>query len=131
MSKSETKYFDLYTTGIGYLSRVREITNTKGNPFLSITLAALRGNADDAQYTHFDCVVSGQQAKDLVRQLQPAVDGDCKVLVGFLLNDLYGQPFVFQNGDKAGEAGVNLKARLLRIEWAKVDGKSVYTRRAA
>ncbi|MEM6483383.1 MAG: DUF3577 domain-containing protein [Pseudomonadota bacterium] len=131
MSTSETKYFDLYTTGIGYLSRVREITNTKGNPFLSITLAALRGNADDAQYTHFDCVVSGQQAKDLVRQLQPAVDGDCKVLVGFLLNDLYGQPFVFQNGDKAGEAGVNLKARLLRIEWAKVDGKSVYTRRAA
>lgn len=131
MSKSETKYFDLYTTGIGYLSRVREITNTKGNPFLSITLAALRGNADDAQYTHFDCVVSGQQAKDLVRQLQPAVDGDCKVLVGFLLNDLYGQPFVFQNGDKAGDAGVNLKARLLRIEWAKVDGKSVYTRRAA
>ena len=131
MSKSETKYFDLYTTGIGYLSRVREITNTKGNPFLSITLAALRGNADDAQYTHLDCVVSGQQAKDLVRQLQPAVDGDCKVLVGFLLNDLYGQPFVFQNGDKAGEAGVNLKARLLRIEWAKVDGKSVYTRRAA
>ena len=131
MSKSETKYFDLYTTGIGYLSRVREITNTKGNPFLSITLAALRGNADDAHYTHLDCVVSGQQAKDLVRQLQPAVDGDCKALVGFLLNDLYGQPFVFQNGDKAGEAGVNLKARLLRIEWAKVDGKSVYTRRAA
>ena len=131
MSTSETKYFDLYTTGIGYLSRVREITNTKGNPFLSITLAALRGNAEDAQYTHFDCVVSGQQAKDLVRQLQPAVDGDCKVLVGFLLNDLYGQPFVFQNGDKAGDAGVNLKARLLRIEWAKVDGKSVYTRRAA
>jgi hypothetical protein len=131
MSTSETKYFDLYTTGIGYLSRVREVTSTKGDPFLSITLAALRGNADDAQYTHFDCVVSGQQAKDLVRQLQPAVDGDCKVLVGFLLNDLYGQPFVFQNGDKAGDAGVNLKARLLRIEWAKVDGKSVYPRRAA
>lgn len=131
MSTSETKYFDLYTTGIGYLSRVREVTNTNGNPFLSITLAALRGNADDAQYTHFDCVVSGQQAKDLVRQLQPAVDGDRKVLVGFLLNDLYGQPFVFQNGEKAGDAGVNLKARLLRIEWAKVDGISVYTRSAA
>ena len=131
MSINEAKYFDLYTTGIGYLSRVREVTNTKGNPFLSITIAALRGNADDAQYTHFDCVVSGQQAKDLVRELQPAVDKEQKVLVGFLLNDLYGQPFVFQNGDKAGDAGVNLKARLLRIDWAKVDGVSVYTRRAA
>jgi len=131
MSTSEAKYFDLYTTGIGYLNRVREVTNTKGNPFLSITIAALRGNADDAQYTHFDCVVSGQQAKDVVRELQPAVDKDQKVLVGFLLNDLYGQPFLFQNGDKAGEAGVNLKARLLRIDWVKVDGVSVYSRRAA
>jgi len=131
MSTKETKYFDLYTTGIGYLSRVREVKNAEGAPFLSISLAVLRGNADDAQYTYFDCVVSGHQAKDLVRQLQPDVDEDRKVLVGFLLSDLYGQPFVYQNGDKAGEAGVNLKARLLRIDWAKVDGDSVYRRNAA
>jgi len=69
--------------------------------------------------------VSGQQAKDIVRQLQPAVAEDRKVLVSFMLNDLIGQPFVFQRGDKAGEPGVNLKARLLRISWAKVDGEPV------
>lgn len=131
MENKETKYFDLYTTGIGYLSRVREITKSEGNSFLGITIAALRGNADDAQYTHFDCVVSGQQAKDLVRQLQPAVTEDRKVLVGFVLNDLIGKPFVFERGDKAGQAGVNLKARLLKINWAKVDGESVFDARAA
>jgi len=131
MTSNETKYFDLYTTGIGYLSRVREITNDEDNPFLGITIAALRGTTDDAQYTHFDCVVSGQQAKDLVRQLQPAVTEDRKVLVGFVLNGLIGQPFIFERGDKAGQAGVNLKARLLRINWAKVDGESVFDQRAA
>ena len=131
MTNKETKYFDLYTTGIGYLSRVREVTNTEGNAFLGITIAALRGTTDDAQYTHFDCVVSGQQAKDLVRQLQPAVTEDRKVLVGFVLNDLIGQPFIFNRGDKAGQAGVNLKARLLRINWARIDGESVFDERAA
>ena len=125
MAFQEKKYFDLYTTGIGYLSRVREITNNEGKPFLGITIAALRGSEDDVQYTHFDCVVSGQQAKDIVRKLQPAVAEDRKVLVSFMLNDLIGQPFVFQRGDKAGEPGVNLKARLLRISWAKVDGEPV------
>ena len=87
MTSKETKYFDLYTTGIGYLSRVREVTNSEGNPFLGITIAALRGTTDDAQYTHFDCVVSGQQAKDLVQQLQPTVTEDGKVMAGFVLND--------------------------------------------
>ena len=125
MAFQEKRYFDLYTTGIGYLSQVREITNIDGKPFLGITIAALWGREDDVQYTHFDCVVSGQQAKDLVRQLQPAVTEDRKVLVSFMLNDLIGQPFVFQRGDKAGEPGVNLKARLLRISWAKVDGEHV------
>lgn len=113
------------------MSRVREVTNTEGNPFLGITIAALRGTTDDAQYTHFDCVVSGQQAKDLVRQLQPAVTEDRKALVGFVLNDLIGQPFIFNRGEKAGQAGVNLKARLLRINWARIDGESVFDERAA
>ena len=54
MSTNETrKYFDLHTTGIGYLNRVREVTPKEGTPFLSVTIAALRGSVDNAQYTHF------------------------------------------------------------------------------
>ena len=58
-SQESTKYFDLYTTGIGYVNRVREVTPKEGTPFLSVTLAALRGSVDDAQYTRFECRVSG------------------------------------------------------------------------
>lgn len=128
MSTNETKqYFDLHTTGIGYLNRIREVTPKEGTPFLSVTIAALRGSVDNAQYTHFECRVSGKQAQEIVRQLKPAVEGDLKVLIGFTLSDLFAESFTFKNGDKAGETGISLKARLLRIAWAKVDGQPFYT----
>ena len=128
MSTNESKqYFDLHTTGIGYLNRIREVTPREGTPFLSVTIAALRGSVDNAQYTHFECHVSGKQAQQLVRQLKPAVEGNSKVLIGFTLSDLYAEAFIFKSGDKAGDTGISLKARLLRIAWAKVDGQPFYT----
>ena len=128
MSTNETKqYFDLHTQGIGYLNRVREVTPKEGTPFLSVNIAALRGSVDNAQYTHFECHVSGKQAQQIVRQLKPAVEGSLKVLIGFTLSDLFAESFTFKNGEKAGETGISLKARLLRIAWAKVDGQPFYT----
>ena len=130
-NEDTTKYFDLYTTGIGYLNRVREVTPKEGSPFWSVTIAALRGSVDDAQYTRFECRVSGKKAQEIVRQVKPAVEGELKVLVGFTLSDLFAEPFTFKNGDKAGETGISLKARLLRVTWAKVDGQPFYNEQAA
>ena len=127
MSNSTAKYFDLQTTGIGYLHRVREVTPESGSAFWSVTLAALRGSVDNAQYTHFECRVSGKQAQEIVHQLQPAIEGKLKVLVGFTLSDLTGEAFTFKQGERAGTLGVSMKARLLRITWAKVDGQPFYS----
>ncbi len=55
----ESKFFDLHTRGIGYLNRIREVTVRKGQPFMAVTVAALRGTSDDVEYTHIDCVVRG------------------------------------------------------------------------
>ena len=127
MSNNETnKYFDLHTTGIGYLNHIREVTPKEGKPFLSITLSALRGSVDNAQYTHFECHVSGKQAQEIVRLLKSHVEGKKKVLIGFTLSDLYAESFIYKKGDKAGESGVNLKARLLRLSWAKVNGQPFF-----
>ena len=127
MSNNESpKYFDLHTTGIGYVNHIREVTPKEGNPFLSVTISALRGSVDNVQYTHFECRVSGRQAQQVVRQVKPAVEGKLKVLIGFTLSDLYAETFTFKNGDKAGETGISLKARLLRVSWAKVDGQPFY-----
>jgi CRISPR/Cas system-associated endoribonuclease Cas2 len=131
MSNDDTKYFDLYTTGIGYLNRVREVAPKEGSPFWSVTIAALRGSVDDVQYPYFECRVSGQQAQKLVQQLKQPVEGELKVLIGFTLSDMFAEAFTYKNGDKAGETGVSLKARLLRVGWAKVDGQPFYKEQAA
>ena len=127
MANSDVKYFDLQTTGIGYLNRIRQVTPAEGQPFWSITLAALRGSVDNAQYTHFECRVSGKQAQEIIRRLQPAVEGRLKVLIGFTLSDLNPETFTFKQGERAGTAGISIKARLLRISWAKVDGQPFYS----
>ena len=121
-SNEVSKYFDLHIHGIGYLNRVREVTPEGGTPFLSVNIAALRGHVDNVQHTYFDCVVSGEEAKDLVRQLQPMVEAKQKVLVGVQLSDLQAETFTFKQGDQSGGTGISLKSRLLRFKWIKVNG---------
>lgn len=123
--QTQPKYFDLHVTGIGYLNRAREVPVKRGQPFLAVDISALHGEADNVEYTRFDCRVSGKEAQAIVRQLMPAIEAERKVLVGFKLGDLYAETFTYQRGEKQGQTGVSLKARLLRITWAKVDGESV------
>ncbi|MDT0498600.1 STY4534 family ICE replication protein [Algiphilus sp. W345] len=120
------RYFNLHTTGIGYLNRAREVPVKKG-AFLAVDVTALRGSADEVEYTRLDCRVSGREAQSLVRRLKPDIDARKKVLVGFKTGDLYPETFVYENGERKGQTGVSLKAHLLRITWAKVDGVTVYT----
>ena len=122
MSAEDTKYFDLLTNGLGYLNGVQEVATKEGEQFLVARLSALRGSADQVHYTHFDCRVVGKQAQTVIRDLKAAVDRKAKVLIGVTLSELHGEAFTFKQGDKTGELGVSLKARLLRISWAKVDG---------
>ena len=127
MSDSQTKYFDLHTTGLGYLNRARVIKPPRGDEFIAVDIAALHGNADDVQYTRFDCRVTGRDAQSIVRRLIGAVENERRVLVGFKLSDLYAETFTYKNGERAGQTGISLKARLIRIYWVKVDGETVYT----
>lgn len=122
-SNEESKYFDLYITGIGYLSRVSEVLPEEGSPFWSVYITALHGHVDNVRHCYLDCIVVGEEAKDLARQLQPAVNAEAKVLVGFQLSYLNAVPFTYRQGKRAGETGVHLKSRLLRFQWIKVDGQ--------
>ena len=122
---SDRNYFDLHILGIGYLHRAREITPKRGEPFLAVEVSALHGAAGQVEYTRFDCKVSGREAQRIVRQLLPDIEAERRVLVGFKLGDLYAETFTYQNGEKQGQTGVSLKARLLRIDWAKVEGEYV------
>ena len=129
MSNTNTtgkKYFDLKTTGIGYLKRIREVKPKKGNPFLSCAVCALNGESDDVKFVWFDCNVPAKDAQHLVRKCEKAVSAGKKVLIGFVLGDLWTDTFKYDKGEKAGQKGFSLKARLLYIEWIRIDGKEYY-----
>ena len=122
---SQPSYFNLDVEGVGYLNRVRTVKPKKGQEFLACTVAALRGSDSDVSYTKFDCRVSGADAQAIVKRLENDVAADKAVIIGFRIADIYPEMFTFEKGDRKGQPGVSIKGRLLRIKFAKVNGKSV------
>ena len=63
------KYFDLHISGLGYLSRAREVKPKRSNPFLAVDVTAIHGHADDVQRVRFDAKVAGSEAQKVIRDL--------------------------------------------------------------
>jgi hypothetical protein len=122
---SEKAFFDLHVNGVGYLNRIREVKPRKGQPFLACSISAMRGDPSDVEYTKFDLRVTGGEAKRVVAMLKPDVDIKKLVLIGFRIGDIYPELFTYERGEKAGQQGVAIKGRLLKIGFAKVDGQAV------
>lgn len=129
------KYFDLHLSGLGYLSRVREVTTAgngraKARPFLACSISAFHGDPDVENgivYLNLDLIVSGEKAKDAIMSVMDhANDRDAKVLVGFRAGDHYISTYEIRQGTRAGQMGTVLKGRLLKVFWIKVDGEFVY-----
>lgn len=121
-------YFDLHTSGLGYLNRVRTVQVKKGEGFLACSISALRGSADAAEYTTFDVRVSGSQAKEAIKMLEADVNAKKAVIIGFKLGDTYPEVFTYEKDmgkHKKGDLGVMTKGRLLKVSFAKVDGAVV------
>jgi hypothetical protein len=124
-SSSSATFFNLHVEGVGYLNRVRSVRPKKGQPFIACTVSAMRGSVDDIGYTKFDCRLSGADAQQIVRMLEPEVAADKPVIIGFRIADIYPETFTYEKGERKGETGVCIKGRLLRIKFAKVNGQSV------
>lgn len=134
MSKStqtqQSAFFNLHTTGIGYLSNIREVQPKKGNAFLSCNISALTGDVSEPEYRFFNVNVAGEQNEKLIRRCQQAVNAKKKVLISFTLGDLWTDHFVYDKDTqyhKKGDIGVTLKARLINIKSITIDGEKVYT----
>ncbi|WP_342335230.1 DUF3577 domain-containing protein [Burkholderia pseudomallei] len=128
------KYFDLHLRGLGYLSRVRDVTargngRSKAKPFLACAISAFHGDPNVENgivYLPLDLIVAGEKAREAVRSvMEDANDPDVKVLVSFRAGDHYIRTFE-RTGNRAGETGAVLKGRLLKLFWIKVDGQEVY-----
>jgi hypothetical protein len=130
MSHFNSEYFDLHTTGIGYVNRFREVPLKHGRPFYSVTIAALHGSVDNPDYTKIDCRISGVEALERLRNLESDVNAvTTKVLIGFNIGDIFlPDPFQYKSGDRQGQTACMIKGRLLRVRWAKVkaEGETEY-----
>ncbi|WP_085702147.1 STY4534 family ICE replication protein [Pseudomonas sp. B15(2017)] len=122
----DESYFDLHITGVGYLNRIREVKVKKGQSFLACDIVALNGPISSPEYRRFDLRVTGEEAKQLVRGCAKALEENMKVLVGFRLGDPWLDTFTYSKGTNAGQLGVSFKARLLLLNWIKVDGILIF-----
>jgi len=119
-ASSNTKsYFDLHTSGIGYLQRVRMVPvrgGRRAESFLACTVAALVGPAKDSTLRYFDVKVSGADAKTLVQRYVGIDDPKQRPLIRFRIGDLWGDPYIRPSGERKGEPAGSLKGRLLKVE---------------
>lgn len=127
--QDQKEYFDLHTSGIGYLSRIRTVTpkgsGRKSEPMLCCAINAMRGEVDDPQYTYFDLRVTDKQAARLVQRCKAAVDTNKKVIVAFVLGDTYVHTYTKVVDGQTQHKAIT-KGRLFRISYIKVDGQVVH-----
>ena len=127
---SDNQYFDLTTSGVGFINRFRLNKPNNGNPYYSVTIAALRGKLNDgkSQKTYIDCNVVGD-ALAMAEQLAPhfADGAEPSIMIRFVAGDLEQRKFEYKSGERKGQAGYALKARLFDIKWFKLDGETVYS----
>lgn len=130
---SDSKFFDLHVTGLGYLNRVRMVQPKKGEAFAACSIAALRGewNKEGSikpDSTKFDVRVSGKDVEPILDLLGPFNDKDRKIMVQFKLGDIYAETFVYDKDMgqfKKGDTGTVIKGRLLKITRAWINGTPV------
>lgn len=128
-TSTQKSYFNLHTTGIGYLNDIRVVKPKKGDELVACRIAALTGSSDNPEYRYLDVNVVGNEAEKLIRRCEEAVNANKKVLISFVVSDLWVDTFTYTADSKyhkKGDTGVALKGRLIRIKMVKVDGELKY-----
>lgn len=129
-TQNQTSYFNLHTSGLGYLNDVR-IIDTKGGDIVACRIGALVGSSDKPEYRYFDMNAVGEETESLIRRCKDAVEAKKKVLIQFVMADMWVDTFTYKSDTqhhKKGDTGVSLKGRLIQVKSIKVDGESKYVK---
>lgn len=126
-AQTQAQAFDLIIEGVGYLNRVRTITPKKGPAYLACTINALKGTSDNVEYVSIDTIVVGKIARQAITLLTEDVLAKRKVLIGFRAGDPTPDFYEYPDRNNNGEVktGSGLKARLLQVTFAKVNGSKL------
>lgn len=125
-TQQQNNFFNLHTSGVGYLNNIREVKSQKGMPYLSCNIAAMTGETSNPEYRYFNVNVAGEQNERVIRLCKQAVDAKKKVVIAFTIGDLWADTFIYEKDSqyhKKGDVGVMLKGRLINIKSITVDGE--------
>ncbi|CBL45354.1 Hypothetical protein HDN1F_35480 [gamma proteobacterium HdN1] len=129
MSKFEAKAYNLHTTGVGFINRLRFVKPSgKGKGYFAVAIGALYGVENDegrAESSLYDLRVVGAKAIEAVKTLQAAFDDNQKIFVEFKAGDTRAEAFQYKRGKREGEWGACIKGSLLQVRKAWINGKLV------
>ena len=124
-NQTQISKFNIHTSAVGYINRIREVEPKKGKPYWSCSITALRGDMDAADRTYFDVSVVGSLAKERIKELfELQESGQDKIFVSVKMGDIYPEHFELKKGKNAGKICTSIKGRLLRIDYASIAGEA-------
>jgi hypothetical protein len=136
-AQATSSFFDFIANGVGYFYP-RFVNVNKGGrktSFWAARISVLKGPKGNPSFETIDAKVTDQaDLIKLIQDLMPHAKAKRNVLVGFSIGDLWANPYprkiIDEHGNDTGETepAAIIKARLIKIDWAKVDGEMVYRR---
>lgn len=128
MSQSNAaKAYNLHTTGMGYLNRLRLVPVKKGKSYWCASIGALYGLVDEntgrAETSLYDLKIVAVRAIESAEQLKPVFDQGQKVFLEFKAGDTRAEVFQYQKGERKDQWGACIRGTLLQIRKAWVNGE--------
>lgn len=126
-NSEDTRYFNEYASGIGYLNRIREF-DVEGKPTrFAAQVSVIQGPEDKVHYEYHDLVIASDVVLGVVMEHRAAIeDENSKVIIRFKMANPRAKAFIYQQGERAGELGATISGFLTRIMTLKINGELVY-----
>lgn len=123
-------FFNIIAQGVAYINelKVKKAQKQGDKDEVRVTLAVLYGKSKKPKKKFFSCSVDADKARDVLRPVVNDINDENKaVLATVVVSEGDSSPFIFEEGQKAGEMGVTHFGSLLEIKRLKVDGNVVYS----
>ena len=126
-ASAETRYFNQYANGFGYLNGIRDISKEGEPERYAAQISVLQGSADDVHYEYHDLIVSSEIVLGVLLEHREAIETeDAKVLIHFNMANPRANPFIYKQGKRTGELGASIGGFLTRIRTMKINGDLIH-----
>jgi hypothetical protein len=117
---SGSGFFDLLTSGVGLVSRIRDVTGkrkgAKPSVYCTIAVPLDPKGTDNPRWTNFDVRAVGGEVIDLINSFRDRVAAGQRPRIQFTIGDIYGHAWSRSLESGAVEVRSSFKGRLIRAQ---------------